>query len=182
MLRRALCLAGALIALASPLAAGEPKPDAQLKNKIFDGQVYLDDKVRADPALAADRLAEGRKWIDTSAAEAEKTRKQDPQLFRNGRWTYERRYNFRSTVDGHYVSIIRNDYMDTGGAHPNSDVNTILWDSAARKRISIRPFFTETADDGPAMKAMRTPSSSRSTPRRRSATPRRPRPPNGTRS
>ena len=151
---RAVCLAGALIVVASPLVAGEPKPDVQLKNKIFDGQVYLDDKVRADPALAADSLAEGRKWIDKAAAEAETARKQDPQLFRNGRWTYERRYNFRSLVDGHYVSIVRNDYMDTGGAHPNSDVNTILWDSSARKRISIRPFFTETADDGPAMKAM----------------------------
>lgn len=153
-LRRALFLAGALIVLASPLAAGEPKPDAQLKNRIFDGQVYLDDKVKADPALAADSLAEGRKWIDKAATEAESARKDDPQLFRNGRWTYERRYNFRSLVDGRYVSIVRNDYMDTGGAHPNSDVNTILWDSAAKKRISIRPFFTETADDGPAMKAM----------------------------
>ncbi len=140
--------------LASPLSAGEPRPDAQLKNKIFDGQVYLDDKVRADPALAADNLAEGRKWIGPAAAEAEKARKQDPQLFRGRYWAYERRYNFRSLVDGHYVSIVRNDYMDTGGAHPNSDVNTILWDSTAKKRISIRPFFTETADDGPALKAM----------------------------
>jgi hypothetical protein len=34
------------------------------------------------------------------------------------------------------------------------DVNTILWDKSATKRISIRPFFTETADDGPTMKAM----------------------------
>jgi uncharacterized protein DUF3298 len=154
LIKRALGLAGALIVLGSPVWAGEPAPDAQRKNKIFDGQVYLDDKVKADPALAADSLAEGRKWIDRAAAEAETARKQDPQLFRNGRWTYERRYNFRSLVDGHYVSIVRNDYMDTGGAHPNSDVNTILWDSAAKKRVSIRPFFTETADDGPAMKAM----------------------------
>lgn len=140
--------------LASHLSAVEPRPDAQLKNRIFDGQVYLDDKVKADPALAADSLAEGRKWIGQAAAEAQKARKQDPQLFRGRYWAYERRYNFRSLVDGHYVSIIRNDYMDTGGAHPNSDVNTILWDSAAKKRISIRPFFTETADDGPALKAM----------------------------
>jgi hypothetical protein len=44
--------------------------------------------------------------------------------------------------------------MDTGGAHPNSDVDTILWDSAAKKRISIRPLFTETADNGPTMMAM----------------------------
>lgn len=134
--------------------AGEPKPDLQRKNRIFDGQVYLDEKVKSDPALAANSLAEGRRWINVSALEAESTRRKDPQLFRNSGWTYERRYNFRSVVDGHYVSLIRNDYFDTGGAHPNSDVNTILWDMTARKRISIRPFFADTADDGPTMRAM----------------------------
>jgi Protein of unknown function (DUF3298) len=154
LLNRALFLAGALIVLVSPLLASEPAPDAQRKNRIYDGQVYLDDKVKADPALAADSLAEGRKWIDKGAGEAESARKQDPQLFRGRNWSYERRYNFRSLVDGHYVSIVRNDYLDTGGAHPNSDVNTILWDSTARKRVSIRPFFAETADDGATLQAM----------------------------
>jgi hypothetical protein len=57
-------------------------------------------------------------------------------------------------VDGRYVSIVRSDYMNTGGAHPNSDVDTILWDKAAKKRISIRPFFNEIADNGPTMNAM----------------------------
>ena len=148
-----LLLALSLVSIPASMA-GEPRPDATVRNKAFEGRVYLDDKVKADPALAADSLAEGRKWIEMSAAEAERERKQDPQFFRERSWTYERRYNFRSLVDDRYVSIVRGDYMDTGGAHPNSDVNTILWDQAAKKRISIRPFFTETADNGPAMKAM----------------------------
>lgn len=151
MLTRRLCLAGAIACLASPLLAGEPRPDATIKNKSFEARVYLDDTIKADPALAADCLAEGRKWMAKSAADAEGDRRQDPQLFRDGGWTFERRYNFRSRVDGHYVSIVRGDYMDTRAAHPNSDVNTILWDS---RRISIRPFFTETADNGPTMKAI----------------------------
>ncbi len=54
-------------------------------------------------------------------------------------------------VADRYVSVVRTDYMDTRGAHPNTDVNTILWDQTANKRISIRPFFTETADSGPTM-------------------------------
>jgi hypothetical protein len=145
---------GAIACLASPLLAGEPRPDATIKNKSFEARIYLDDTVKADQALAADCLAEGRKWMEKNAAETEGERKQDPQLFRDGGWTFERRYNFRSRVDGHYVSIVRGDYMDTKAAHPNSDVNTILWDSEANKRISIRPFFTETADSGPTMKAM----------------------------
>jgi uncharacterized protein YndB with AHSA1/START domain len=137
-----------------PALAADPKPDALVKNRSVEATVYLDDKIKADPALTADCLAEGRKWIDKSAAEAASARQQDPQLFDRGGWTFERKYNVRSVVDGHYVSVVRNDYINTQGAHPNSDVNTILWDSAEKKRISIRPFFTETADNGPTMNAM----------------------------
>jgi hypothetical protein len=129
-------------------------PGASIKNKIVNASVFLDDKIKADPALSADCLAEGKKWLDKNAADAEASRKQDPVLFRNGGWTFERKYTVRSVVDGHYVSVVRSGYMNTGGAHPNSDVDTILWDAAAKKRISIRPFFTETADNGPTMKAM----------------------------
>ncbi|MGY3623020.1 uncharacterized protein YndB with AHSA1/START domain [Bradyrhizobium sp. USDA 10063] len=142
-----------VICLGRVLAA-DPKPDALVKNKSIEASVYLDDKIKTDPALSADCLAEGRKWVDKSAAEAASARRQDPQLFDRGGWTFERKYNVRTVVGGRYVSIVRNDYIDTHGAHPNSDVNTILWDSSEKKRISIRPFFTETADDGPTMKAM----------------------------
>jgi hypothetical protein len=135
--------------------AADPKSDASIKNKIIEVSVFLDGKIKADPALSADCLAEGKKWIDKNAAEAEASRKQDPVMFRNGAWSFGRKYDTRSVVGGQYVSIVRSDYMDSGGAHPNSDVNTILWDSSAKKRISIRPFFTETADNGPTMTAMR---------------------------
>ena len=79
----------------------------------------------------------------------------EPELFRNGPGPLERKYETRSVVDGRYVSIVRTDYENTGGAHPNSSSDTILWDRSAGKRISIRPFFTETADNGPTLKAMR---------------------------
>jgi len=149
-----LFLVGGLAMLTAPALAADPKPDASLKNKLIDANVVLDDRIKADPALAADCLAEGKKWIAKNAADAEKSRKEDPVLFRNGAWSFERKYDVRSVVGGRYVSIVRSDYMDTGGAHPNSTVDTILWDKAERKRISIRPFFTETADNGPAMTAM----------------------------
>jgi hypothetical protein len=149
-------LVGVLVCFASlaTALAGDAKPDAAIKNKTVDAAVFLDGKIKADPALAADCLAEGKKWIDRNAAEAEASRKQDPVLFRDGGWTFERKYAIRSVIDGQYVSIVRSDYMATGGAHPNSDVDTILWDTTAKKRISIRPFFTETADNGPTMKTI----------------------------
>jgi hypothetical protein len=147
-------LAAASLGLLTVALAAVPKPDAAIKNKAVEASVLLDDGIKADAALAADCLAEGKKWIARNAAEAEASRKQDPALFRNGGWTFERKYAVRSVVDGRYVSIVRSDYTNTGGAHPNSDVDTILWDITARKRISIRPFFTDTADNGPGMKAM----------------------------
>ena len=58
------------------------------------------------------------------------------------------------SVIGRYVSIVRSDSTFEGGAHPNQEIDTILWDALARKRISIRPFFTETADGGPTMTAL----------------------------
>ena len=75
--------------------------------------------------------------------------------FSNGAWTFDRTYAVRSVVSGRYVSIVRGDYEYSGGAHPNRSADTILWDKTANKRISIRSFFTETADNGPTLKAMR---------------------------
>ncbi|MBX9648460.1 MAG: DUF3298 and DUF4163 domain-containing protein [Xanthobacteraceae bacterium] len=150
-------LACAVVCFASfntAFAAAEPKPDFAIKTKSVEASVSLDAKIKANAALAADCLTEGKAWVAGYSHDADIERKQDPQMFRNGAWSADRKYETRSVVDGHYVSIVRSDYTNTGGAHPNSGVNTILWDSTASKRISIRPFFTETADGGATMKAM----------------------------
>lgn len=150
----AIFSAVATIALAVPSLAADAKPDAVIKNRNIDARLFLDDKIKADAALAADCLAEGKKWLDKNAADAAASRKEDPQLFKNGGWDFERKYSIRSVVADRYVSVMRDDFMDTRGAHPSSDVDTILWDENEHKRISIRPFFAETADGGPTMKAM----------------------------
>ena len=148
-------LTACLVAVSLQALAADPKPDFAIKTKALEASVFLDAAIKADPALAANSLAEGKAWAEKSRANADKERKSEPELFRNGPWTMERKYETRSVVDNRYVSIVRNDYEYTGGAHPNSSSDTILWDRSAGKRISIRPFFTETADDGPTLKAMR---------------------------
>jgi uncharacterized protein YndB with AHSA1/START domain len=144
----------ASLSVAATALAADPKPDFAVNTKAIEASIFLDASIKADPALAANCLAEGKKWAKIHRAEAGKERRQTPELFRQGGWTYERKYQTRSLVGGRYVSIVRNDFIGTGGAHPDSNVNTILWDKTASKRISIQPFFTETADGGPALKAM----------------------------
>jgi hypothetical protein len=137
-----------------PALAADPKPDATIKTKAIEANVFLTAQIKADPALASNCLAEGRTWLAKNAASAAAERKQDPRSFEDGAWSFERKYSLRSDIADRYVSVLREDYMNTHGAHPNSLVDTVLWDKAEKKRISIRPFFTETADNGPTLQAM----------------------------
>ncbi|MCO5129891.1 MAG: DUF3298 and DUF4163 domain-containing protein [Xanthobacteraceae bacterium] len=144
------------LSLPSSALAAEPKPDAAVKTDYVDASVTLDAAIKGNAALAANLLAEAKRWIESNRAEAATAFKAEPELFRDGRgWTFERNYRQTSIVGGRYVSIVRTDYLNTGGAHPNTDINTILWDDSAKKQISIRPFFKETADNGATLKALR---------------------------
>jgi hypothetical protein len=42
-----------------PSLATDPKPDAAIKTRAIEANVFLDNQIKADPALAADCLAEG---------------------------------------------------------------------------------------------------------------------------
>jgi hypothetical protein len=156
LLIRTISLTVALTAATMSAAiAADAKPDFVIKTRAIKTGVSLDATIKADRALAANCLAEGKRWAEKNRADAAQQRKDDPGSFRSGPWTMDRKYETRSVVDGRYVSIVRTDDVYTGGAHPIPGSDTILWDKSAGKRVSIRPFFTETADDGPAMKAMR---------------------------
>jgi len=149
LLAAVLVVAGA--GLVTPTLYAETKPQISIRTKAVEVTVTVDDALRRHPGLFEDSLTEGRRWAERNRAEASKASRDEPQFFRGGqRWTFERSYEIRSVV-GRYVSILRDDGTFTGGAHPNSYTNTILWDSDARRRISIRPLFRETADNGPTM-------------------------------
>ncbi|HEY0235840.1 MAG TPA: RsiV family protein [Afipia sp.] len=148
-----ICFSAAGLAGPSALAA-ESKPDFTFKTKAADVSVMLDAGIKANPALAADCLAEGKRYAGKQRKEADAARRDDPKLFATGGYTYERRYTTASVIGRRYVSLVRQDYENTHGAHPNTYINTILWDDTGKKRISIRPFFKETADGGPTLTTM----------------------------
>jgi hypothetical protein len=135
--------------------AAEPKPDVAIKTNAIDVSVTLDATIKANPALKADCLAKGKRYAEKQRKEATDSKRSDPKYFPKDGYTFERQYLTASVVANRYISILREDYADTHGAHPNTYVNTILWDDTAKKRISIRPFFKETADDGPTLTAMK---------------------------
>jgi hypothetical protein len=152
-----LSLFGGLIAIACASGAlAKSKPDSIVKTKYIDASVTLDSAIRANAPLTDSLLADGKHWIEKNRVDTAKEFKSSPELFRDGHaWTFERTYAQTSNVCGRYVSIVRTDYVYTGGAHPNTLIDTILWDEEAKKQISIRPFFKETADNGPTLKTLR---------------------------
>ena len=154
---RSIALAGVIACLAQglPAHAAKPKPEIAFKNKAATVTVLIDAALKSDPALAADLLDEGKRWANEQRAAADASRKEDPDRFRQRGYIYERHYRMRSEIAGRYVSIIRVDHDETGGSNPGAELDTIIWDKQAGKRVDIRPFLTDTTDDGTAMKMMR---------------------------
>jgi len=148
-------IAIATVWLTGACLAAEPKPDVAIKTDAVDVSVTLDATIKAHPALKANCLAEGKRYAEQQRKEAAQTKRSDPKYFPKDGYTFERQYLTASVVANRYISVLREDYADTHGAHPNSYVDTILWDDTAKKRISIRPFFKETADGGATLTAMR---------------------------
>jgi hypothetical protein len=153
-------LAALLLALPciAPALAAEPKPDIQLKAKYTDVTVFFDAAIKSDAPLLTNLTAGSKAWATKTLKELAEQRKEMNDLsadIRNRPWESERTYAQSSLVADRYVSIIRADYNYAGGAHPNRASDTLLWDRQAGRMISIRPFFTELADNGPAMTAIR---------------------------
>lgn len=153
--RSALLGISVILSAAGLATAAESNPDIALKSNAASVIVRLDPKIKANAKLAAYLMADGKKWANSNLADANKQFKESPEFFSDGRTReLERDYTLQSTVAGRYVSILRNDFTFTGGAHPNRGFETFLWDEKANKPISIRPFFTELKDDGLTLTAI----------------------------
>lgn len=138
---------------ASQSAFADASPQISINKKYLEVSVTVDPALKPFAGLFASCLAEGRAWANKANTDASAQWRSDPKSFRDLQWSYDRTYDLRSAV-GPYVSVVRSDGTFEGGAHPNQEINTILWDKKARKRISIRFLFNETADNGPTVTAL----------------------------
>jgi hypothetical protein len=144
---RIVIAAACILAAAGGAGAQDAKPVATIDTRTIEATLTIDPALNAYPGLYDDLLAEGRSQLADSRAEADKDSKDMPEMFEGGRRnTFVRQYSERSVIS-RYVSVLRSDYMDEFAAHPNRSMDIILWDTTAKTRISIRPFFKETADD-----------------------------------
>ena len=149
-------LAAAILTLqaaASPSALADARPQISINKKYLEISVTVDAALKPFAGLFANCLAEGRAWAHKANADAIAQWHSDAKSFRGLQWSYDRTYALRSVV-GRYVSVVRSDDTFEGGAHPNQEIDTILWDNNARKRINIRFLFNETADNGPTVTAL----------------------------
>ncbi len=128
-------------------------PQISIEKKYVEISINVDGALKPFAGLFANCFAEGKAWADKANAGTSAEWHDNPKSFRGLQWIYDRDYVLRSVV-GRYVSVVRSDSTFEGGAHPNQEIDAILWDNAAQKRVSIRPFFTETSDNGPTMTAL----------------------------
>jgi hypothetical protein len=156
VLRKPFLVALALGSLVAPASAQqEQKPAIEIKTRAVEIAVTIDPKLKRYPPLEARILAGARKWVAEARATAAAEYKTNRRFFTDGRtYDYARSFTLRSYVTHRYVSVLTEDHTYTGGAHPNTMLDTLLWDQAQKKYLSIRPFFKETADNGPIMTAL----------------------------
>lgn len=150
---RGLAVAAAVVAsqLTAPHGAiADTAGQISINKKYVEVSITVDAALKPFAGLFANCLAEGKTWANKAAADAGAQWRSDPKSFRDMQWSYDRTYDLRSVI-GPYVSVVRSDGTFEGGAHPNQQIDTILWDDKARKRISIRFLFNETAENGPTV-------------------------------
>ena len=143
----------AALCFASPFARGEEeKPALSIKTKYIEIEVVIESALRAYPKLYQTLITEAKKDAEVNRKEAFESWKTDPALFREMRWTFDRNYRLRVAALP-YVSVLIDTGTFTGGAHPNTLLETLLWDTRVDRRIEAES-FRETQKGGPTTTAL----------------------------
>ncbi len=135
----------------SALATNVPS----VKTHIVDIDVKVGDALKPYPGLFDNCAAEAKSYAAAMQAQADKEHRDDPSAFHDGTaWTMTAPTRCARRSEN-YVSIVRTDDMFEAARTPEPQGRYhSLGHARRKKRISIRPFFTETADNGPTMNAL----------------------------
>jgi len=149
---RAAFAAALLLWPAIPLSKDE-KPAVSIKRKYVEIEISIDPALRTYPRLYSALLAEGKEYAAERRNEAQEAWKTDRVLFGAQRWTFDRSYRLRVAALP-FVSVLADNGMFTGGAHPNSVLGTLLWDTRINREIDMETLFRETEKKGPTTTAL----------------------------
>ena len=147
------------MALACALALGvtadveAAKPALAIKSRVLVGSVEIDAKLRRYARLRAFLLAEGKRGLADVRKQAEELGVEGLGTYKNQPWTDYIVFTLRSTA-GPIVSVVRRDLVDMGGAHPNTQIETTIWDRKAERPLTLSDLFVETTDGGPTLTAL----------------------------
>ena len=115
----------------------------------------VDPALRKYPGLFEDSLAEGKRWAERNRAEAAKASRDEPVFFREGRrWTFESvfrtcaRWSAATSACCATTAPIPAARIPIRMPIPSCGIAT------RASASNIRPFFRETADNGPTMTAL----------------------------
>jgi hypothetical protein len=147
-LAAALCLAWPSFARGE-----EERPVVSVKAPYVEIEVSIAKELRAYPQLYSTLLADAKKYADQNRKEAHAAWQTDRPSFRDQPWTFDRGYRLRVAAVP-YVSVLIDSGEFTGGAHPNSVLDTLLWDMGPNRRADMRTLFRETAKDGSTTTAL----------------------------
>lgn len=131
----------------------DEQPVLSIKSKVVEIKISIDPALRAYPRLYAALTTEAKEYAGERRKEAQEAWKTDRVLFRGFAWTFDRSYRTR-VVALPYISVLIDNGMFTGGAHPNTVLSTLLWDTRANRRVEADSLFRETEDGGPTTIAL----------------------------
>jgi len=153
--RLAFLVGAAALYVFSPSAARgqEEKPVLAVKTPYVEIEVSIGKELRAYAPLYAALLADAKKYFEQSRKDAHDAWQADRRSFRDHPWTFDRSYRLRVAAPP-YVSVLIDSGEYTGGAHPNSALDTLLWDIRANKRVEAETLFRKTAKNGPTATAL----------------------------
>ena len=105
------------VLIASLVSPTHAETATSIKSKTAEITVKVEDALKKYPALFDNCAAERKVWAAKAQEEANREVRELPQGVPTfAPWTYERTYKLRSAI-GPYISVLREDYTNTGGAH-----------------------------------------------------------------
>jgi hypothetical protein len=147
----------AIALLALPLSSARADDDENViyetKTPYVEIDVRIQKSLAAWPALYQKLAADGRKFGTESKSETLAQWREDKSLFRGLAYSFSQVYRLR-TAAGKYVSVIIDQSMFTGGAHPNHGSTTLLWDREKNAEADFEKLFKDTADNSSDMKTL----------------------------